>query len=90
MNCVNGAALGPKASSKAIECIEAAPCAGVARYSVRAVVIEFGWVLLVQSCTAIVCGLSHPLISITMPSGANRLLREKTSLYAITVLCEYQ
>ena len=70
INCVKGAALGPKASAKVIEWVEAAPCDGVARTSVRAVVM--GWLeeLLVQSCTAMVCESSHPLISRTMPLGA--------------------
>ena len=41
MNCVKGTALGPKTSVKVIEWVEAAPCDGVARNSVRAVVM--GW-----------------------------------------------
>jgi hypothetical protein len=70
MSCVNGPALGAKASRNAIECVDAVPCDGVARNSVRAVMTGREGVLPVQSCTASVLASSQPRISNTIPLGA--------------------
>ena len=70
MNWVKGPALGAKASANEIECVDAAPCDGVARKSVRVACTGRDGVLLVHSCTASVWASVHPRISNTTPLGA--------------------
>ena len=63
MNCVYGPAFGAKACANEIECVDAVPCDGVARKSVRAVVTEREGAVPVYSCIAKVPASSQPRIS---------------------------
>ena len=85
MICVYGAAPGLKASRNDIECVDAAPWDGVARYRVCAHVIGRDEGRLVHICTPRVQSSSQPRISKTTPSGAT--LANEWSLKQAACVC---